>query len=177
MRTAGELAGLAVVGEGTGERLGRLQDVLFDPSNGRITGFLVKVGGLLSKPHLLPILFVRRLGQDAVLVEQGRILEEVASDPVYPDSLNAHSLDNRPVLDDTGKFLGKVDDVLVSEDSLTVTALLFSTGFIGNLLHGKPHVPLHLVKAIGQDSIVIPSSYAEQPAATGGSPPPSPPMA
>lgn len=172
MRTAGELAGLAVVGEGTGERLGRVQDVLFDPASGRITGFLVKAGGLLSKPHLLPILYVRRLGQDAVLVEPGKILEEVNADPVYPDSLTAHSLDNRPVLDDTGKFLGKVDDVLVSEDTLTVTALLFSTGFIGNMLRGKPHVPLHIVKAIGQDSIVVPSSYAD-PTTETPAPPPS----
>lgn len=159
MRTAGQLAGLAVVGEGTGERLGRVQDVLFDPSSGQITAFLVRTGGILAKAQVLTRLFVRSLGADAVLVESGKVLEEAHADPPVPGSLSAHSLDDRPVLDDSGKLLGKVTDVLVDEAALTVTALQLSTGLLEAVLHGKTHIPLPVVKAIGADSIVVPASW------------------
>lgn len=159
MKTGGELSGLAVVTEGTGDRLGRVQDVLFDPGSGRITAFLVHPGGLFAKPQVLPRLFMRRLGSDALLVEPGKVLEDAATDPAVEGSQHGRALDGRPVLDDAGKFLGRVDDVLVDEENLAVPALLLGTNLIDTMLHGKPRIPLAAVKAFGQDSIVVPASY------------------
>jgi uncharacterized protein YrrD len=159
MQTAGAMAGLAVVGEGSGDRLGRVQDVLFDQSSGRVTGFLVHPGGLFAKLQVLPRLYVRSIGTDALLVEPGKVLEEAKGEPIVEGSLSAHSLDGRPVLDDTGKYLGKVGDVLVDESGPSVSALLLDTGLIAGVLHGKPRIPFGVVKAFGQDSIVVPASY------------------
>lgn len=159
MRTAGELSGLAVVGEGSGDKLGKIQDVLFEAGSGSVTAFLVHPGGLFAKALLLPRLAVRAVGADALLVEQGKVLEEVKSEPALPGSLSVNSLDGRPVLDDTGKFLGKTTDAVLSEDGLTVAAIQYSSGVLDSLLHGKQSVPLSVIKAIGADSIVIPASY------------------
>ncbi|MBC8104731.1 MAG: PRC-barrel domain-containing protein [Cytophagales bacterium] len=161
MRTLGELSGLAVVGEGSGNKLGRIDDLLFESGTGEITAFLVHPGGLFHKAQLLPRLAVRALGTDALLVEQGHVLEDVTSEPALPGSLSAKSLDGRPILDDTGKYLGKASDVLVAEDTLTVTAVQYSTGVIASVLHGRPTVPFSVIKAIGADSIVVPVSAAE----------------
>ncbi len=159
MRTAGELSGLAVVGEGSGDKLGKLQDVLFEASSGRVTAFLVHPGGLFAKALLLPSLAVRSVGADAVLVEQGHVMEEIKSEPALPGSLSVKSLDGRPILDDTGKVLGKTTDVVLTGDGLSVAAIQYSTGVIDSILHGKPTIPLNVIKAIGEASIVVPSSY------------------
>lgn len=159
MRTAGELSGLAVVGEGSGDKLGKVQDVLFEASSGSVTAFLVHPGGLFAKTLLLPSLAVRAVGADAILAEQGHVLEEIKSEPALPGSLSIKSLDGRPVLDDTGKVLGKATDAVLTDDGLSVAAIQYSSGMIDSLLHGKSAIPLNVVKAIGADSIVVPASY------------------
>ena len=159
MGTAGELSGLAVVSEGSGDKLGKVQDVLFEASSGTVTGFLVHPGGLFAKTLLLPRLAVRTVGTDALLVEQGHVLDEIKSEPALPGSLSVSSLDGRPVLDDTGKYLGKTTDVVLTSDSLSVAEIQYSSGVISSVLHGKPTIPLNVVKAIGVDSIVVPASY------------------
>ena len=157
MRTGGEIAGLAVVREG--ERIGRVQDVLFEPNGGKITGFLVSGGGLFSRPQFLPRLMVRSLGADAVVVEPSATLEDVTKEPIVEDSVHGRSVDDRPVIDESGKLLGKVADVAVDPERLTVAALVVGTGFVDNLLRGKPHLPMDLVKHFGGDSIVASSAY------------------
>jgi uncharacterized protein YrrD len=159
MGTAGELSGLAVVSEGSGDKLGKVQDVLFEAGSGTVTAYLVHPGGLFAKSLLLPRLAVRTVGTDALLVEQGHVLQEIKAEPALPGSLSVKSLDGRPVLDDTGKYLGKITDAVLADDSLSVIALQYSGGMIDSMLHGKPAIPLNVVKAIGPDSIVVPASY------------------
>lgn len=158
MRTAGQIYGLAVVIEGTGDRVGRIQDVLFEPS-GQVSAFLIHPGGLLAKPQILPRLFVRTLGDDALLIEGGRVLEDAARDPAVENSIHARGLDNRPILDDAGKVIGKVDDIVLDEPNLAVTALVVGTSTFNAMLHGKPRIPFAMVKTIGKDSVVIPATF------------------
>ena len=169
MRTAGDLSGLAVVGEGSGSKLGKIQDVLFDPISGDITGFLVHPGGLFTKAQFLPRLAVRALGTDALMAEQGHVLQEITSEPVLSGSVSAGSLSGRPILDDAGRVLGKMTDAVLAETELSIQALQYSGGVLNAMLHGKAIIPLTVVKAIGADSIVVPASYladAEKPEAT-----------
>jgi uncharacterized protein YrrD len=187
MRTAGELVGLAVVGAATGERLGRLQDVLFEPGSGRVTAFRVRRagGGLFSRPQLLLRERVQSVGQDAVLVGEGvgnasgglgaaagegeplATLVPVTQDPPVPGSVAAHGLDGRVVLDAAGHLAGRVADVLLDDAAGSVSALLLSAGFVGDLLHGRPRtLPLSLVRAIGADSVVAEAGYDPKAAAT-----------
>ena len=159
MRSVSELKGLAVVSEGTGERLGRVHDVAFDSGTGHITGLLVDAGGLFSKAQFLPTLLVRSIGADAALVEVSAVLEDPAAALGAPGVHSAHALDGRPVLNEAGAVVGKVAGVMVDEAAKRVPALLLATGLIDNVLHGKPELPLGMVKAIGKDSLVVSSEY------------------
>ena len=73
-------------------------------------------------------------------------------------SASNRSTDDR-FSDDTGKVLGKTTDVALTGDGLSVAAIQYSTGVIDSMLHGKPTIPLNVIKAIGADSIVVPASY------------------
>jgi uncharacterized protein YrrD len=166
MQSAADLTGLAVITATTGERLGRVHDVIFDAATGQITGFMVDPGGLFTKAQLLARGLVRSLGADACIVEGGTTLEPVHADPPIPGSLAVRSLAGRPVLDQTGKHIGNVAGAVVDEPSLSVPALQITTGMLDKMLRGKHDLPLSLVQAIGPDSVIAVSAY--DPQASGG---------
>ncbi len=158
-KTGGELHGLAVMTLAGGSRLGRVHDIVFHALSGRIVGFLVDTGGLLAKPKFLSTGQVHALGADAVTVSDADALSEAPHSRADPDLLEARSLAGRAVMSEAGAALGTVKDVLVDTESLVVPSLVLATGFLENALHGRPSLPLSLVRTVGKDSLVVPSSY------------------
>lgn len=145
-----------------GERLGRLQDVVFHPSNGRVTGFLVDAGGLFAKPRFLPADQVKNLGADALTVMSDTALTDANPAVTDPDVFEAKPLEGRAVLNHAGTVLGKIFDVVVDTDALTTPEFVLATGLISNALHGKPRLPMNLVQTIGKDSVVVSDAYDPQ---------------
>ncbi len=158
-RSGAELTGLAVVTLAGGERLGRLADILFDAQTGRVAGFLVNIGGLHLHPRFLPVASVQSLGTDALTVTGADALSDRAPAPDDAAALSAKGLQGRPVLSEAGSVLGKVFDTVLDTDALSVPALLLATGILDNALHGKPHLPLALIRAVGPDSLVVANAY------------------
>ena len=157
VKTGKELSGLAVVTLTGGEKLGRVSDIVFDPNTGRITGFFVDRGGMFSKPKFLPVGDVQSLGDDALTVTSDKVLLDGPS--ALTGELAAKTAENLPVLNPAGTVLGKVSDIGVDTQSLTVSYLILATGIIGDVLHGKPHLPISAVQTVGADSVIVLDSY------------------
>ena len=157
-KTGRELAGLAVMTLTGGERLGRVADVIFHSGTGRVAGFLVDRGGLLAKHQFLAAEQIHNVGADAVTVSAADVL--LASPPAAdPSEIASNSLDGRPVLNSAGTAIGKVSDVVIDTDSLTVMSLLLATGLLDNALHGRPALPFFFIQAIGIDSVIASNDY------------------
>ncbi|MGI4791939.1 MAG: PRC-barrel domain-containing protein [Janthinobacterium lividum] len=157
VKTGRELAGLAVMTLTGGEKLGRVDDVVFDPSSGRITGFFIDRGGMFSKPKFLPAGDVKGLGDDALTLESETALLDGPS--ALTGELAAKTVENLPVLNPEGTVLGKIADIGVDTQTLTVPYLLLAAGILANALHGKPHLPLTSVQTIGADSVIVSNTY------------------
>ena len=157
IKTGKELTGLAVVALAGGEKLGRVDDVVFDPSSGRVTGFFVDRGGMFSKPKFLPAGDVQGLGDDALTVASDKALLDGPS--ALTGELAAKTAENLPVLNPAGTVLGKVSDIAVDTQSMTVPYLILATGIIGDTLHGKPHLPVSAIQTVGADSVIVSGSY------------------
>lgn len=157
MKTARELAGLAVVTLAGGERLGRVADVVFRPTTGQVAGFLVDRGGMFTKPQFLAAAQVKGLGADALTIEGSEALTEAT--PASAEDLGAKPLEGRPVLNQAGTILGKIAGVTVDTEALLVPHLLLATGLLDNALHGKPQLPLSQVQTIGADSVIVSNAY------------------
>lgn len=158
-RTGSSLSGLAVVALAGGERLGRVQDIVFHAPSGRVTGFLVNTGALLAKTHFLPAAQVQSIGADALTVPGADAFSESNPTASDPDELEGKPLEGRPVLTESGTVIGKVTDFVVDTSAMTVSALVLATGLLDNALHGRPTLPLPLVRTFGKDSLVVPDSY------------------
>ncbi len=157
VKTGRELAGLAVVTLTGGERLGRIDDIVFQAATGLVAGFLVDRGGMFSKARFLPAAQVQSLGADALTVTGEEALVEAA--PTSAEELATKTLVGRPVLNQAGTILGKVADVAVDTETLHVPYLLLATGLLENALHGKPQLPLSQVQTIGADSVIVSNTY------------------
>lgn len=157
IKTGKELSGLAVVSLTGGEKLGRVDDVVFDPSSGRVTGFFVDRGGMFSKPKFLPAGDVHGLGDDALTVASEKALLDGPS--ALTGELAAKTAENLPVLNPAGTVLGKVSDIGVDTQAMTVPYLILATGIIGDTLHGKPHLPVSAIQTVGADSVIVSASY------------------
>ena len=157
IKTGKELTGLAVVTLTGGEKLGRVDDVVFDPSSGRVTGFFVNRGGMFSKPKFLPVGDVHGLGEDALTVTSDKVLLDGPSD--LTSEIAAKTAENLPVLNPAGTVLGRVADIGIDTQSLTVPYLILATGIISDTLHGKPHLPVSAIQAVGADSVIVSAAY------------------
>ncbi len=148
-KTGRELAGLAVVTLAGGEKLGKVDGIVFNPATGRITGF--------SKPKFLPTGDVQSIGEDALTTESEASLLDGPSE--LTGELAAKTVENLPVLNPEGTVLGKVADIGVDTVNFTVPYLVLSGSLIANALHGKPHLPISAVQTVGADSVIVSSSY------------------
>jgi uncharacterized protein YrrD len=155
-RAEHDLTGLAVVALAGGERIGRIGDVIFQTSTGRITGFLIDTGGLFAKPRYLAAEHSQSLGADALTVPENDVLQDSA--PETQDTIAAKNLSGRPVLNESGAVLGKVMSYEVNDAEMTL-ALVLTLGILDSAFHHKPLLPLTVVKAIGKDSLIVPDSY------------------
>lgn len=158
-KTGREMAGMAVVTLSGGERLGRIDDVVFEPATGRVTGFMVDRGGMFSKPKFLPVGAVQSLGADAATVAGADTLLDTNPALGAAAELAAKPLEGRPVLSQAGTVLGKVSDVVLDTEARIVTSLLLTTGLLDNALHGRPALPFAHVRTIGVDSVIASNDY------------------
>jgi len=72
MRKGSDLIGKLIVAYETGERIERVEDLIFDQSGNRVLGFLVDEGGWTRRARVLPLREVQSIGVDAIVVPSKR---------------------------------------------------------------------------------------------------------
>lgn len=159
IQTGHDLAGLAVVSLTGGDRLGRIDDVIFDTAKAVIVGILVDRGGMFSKPKFLEATHVRAVGSDALTIDSETALTDYDSSALGASAQPVKPLGGRPVLTEAGSIIGKVADIAVDTDTLQVPYFVIATGLLDNTLHGKPHLPMAMVQTVGADSVIVSNSY------------------
>ncbi len=113
MIRATELSGRAVVDIDAAEKIGTVEKMILDPDGGCVAGFVVvRHGSGFTKDHiLLPASAVHAIGPDAVTIRRGDV---IVSDIERLEKLPRGSdLIGRKVVSEVGRFLGKVNDVLI----------------------------------------------------------------
>ncbi len=147
-----ELIGKSIVSANSGEKLGRVADVLLHPDSHHIVG-LVVAGGVLSSEQVLPYAEIQTLGTDAIIARSATGLitaKDWHAQPVV--AMRASSIKKMPVLTAGGRAIGDVRDILLDENG-TVDALEISGG---GLLRRRSTVSNAPGLTIGSDAVLIP---------------------
>ena len=155
-----DLIGRPVVDGSTGDDLGEIRDVIYNPVLGQITGFTLRKRGLLGRrlKDVLPVDAVVSVGTDAVMVESADALSAPEDAPSTMDADAGNDVLGDEVMTESGRKLGHVRDVIViGGKSPRVVAFEVSGGAVGDGL-----VPVGEHSAVSGNALIVPDAYEQR---------------
>jgi uncharacterized protein YrrD len=150
-----DIHGCPVISIETGQRLGTIDQIVFEPDGRKVAAFTVQsntVGGIISpeQPTASWLLAgdVHAIGPDAVTVTNPENLRETIE---RKDYLLAGDLVRRKVVTEGGALIGDVAAIHFDPQSLAVTDVEISRGFFKS----NPQIGFDHVVTVGHDVIVV----------------------
>lgn len=152
-RDAKDLVSLPVVATAEGRELGRVKDVLFDPSEQQLVGLMVSPSSGADTSMFVARQRIRGIGGDAVTVDAADALVPVASDERARTIVesNIHFTGTK-VLTESGDSLGKIDAIIVDDEG-QISGYRASTGVLK--FNEKNEIRRDQVIKVGEDAIIV----------------------
>ncbi len=148
-----DVIGLDVVVAETGERLGRVEDVLVTHPAGRVMAFLLEGGG--GEAAVFPFEEVRAVGRGAVLVEAGAAPLLTRRKGRLRVLLQRHrGVMGLRLLGAGGEDLGTIEDLDFDPVTGRVTGYEVSGGLLEDLRAGRRFLPVAPGMVFGPDAVV-----------------------
>ena len=153
-RDASEFMSMPIFATAEGKEVGKVKDILFDPSQQALLGLMVTTNGKGDALMFLQRQFIRGIGKDAITVESVTSLQpfetQVRANEVVESGI---CLPGKNVITEGGDALGKVE-------GYTTTA--------GKLGFGdKNEISARRVLTIGEDAMIVSQSALGQQAPMG----------
>jgi uncharacterized protein YrrD len=174
------LRGRAVVDLDHAEKVGRIDRIVLDPDARQVAAFLVSRGTSLTgdSVHMtVPASAVHAIGPDALTIHRGHTTDAAVMDRI--ESLPKTSdLIGRTVVSEGGRFLGKIDDVLIRRDDGHIVGYTLGAADLLKkleaLVRGGRKTPAPYLRAdaelrTGKDLIVAPEGSVSDANASGES--------
>lgn len=131
MQKASEIIGRAVVAREGAEDVGKIKDLVVDPSGRQVLGFVVGEG-LLKSTKVAPWMGIQAIGPDSVIVSASTSIVKVAEAPDIKAVLDKDlSIRGLRLQTTDGKDLGKIDDFQFDEKTGAVLGYELSGGIFG----------------------------------------------
>lgn len=143
MTRLSEAAGRPVISRASAERLGDLKHVVVDPATRRITA--IHVAGRRSRARLVDWSAIVGFGPDGIVVEDDVAAREPVDERERAVASGHLDLEGRLVLDDGGRALGPVEDVVFDS----------STGEVEAIAAGGDEVEAARLRAIGPHCVIV----------------------
>lgn len=135
--------GRPVISRASAERVGDLRHVVVDVAARRITA--LHVGGRKKRAELVDWSAIIGFGPDGIVIDDDAALRGPSGDREREVVSGRLDLDGRLVLDDSGRALGVLEDVLFDE----------SSGEIGEFVADGHPVGAERLRAIGPYCVIV----------------------
>ncbi|OGD57184.1 hypothetical protein A2V71_02065 [Candidatus Berkelbacteria bacterium RBG_13_40_8] len=129
---AKKLMGMPVAAMDTQSKIGEIREIIVDPENGRLLGFLIKEGGIFSSNKVLSAVDIREWDPNGIVTESVENLVPPQEIIRINDILKQKIfLIGMPAKTESGKSLGNVEDLLIDADASCV-AKYYLKDLLGN---------------------------------------------
>jgi len=129
---AKKILGLPVAAVDTESRIGEVRQILIEPENGALLGFLVQTGGILSPKKVLSAVDIREWDPNGLVTESIDNLVPPVEIVRIKEVLDKNIiLIGMPAKTESGKRLGSVEDLLIDTDTNSV-AKYYLKDLLGN---------------------------------------------
>ncbi len=152
MRRGTDLIGKIVVAYNTGERIERIQDLIFDQQSDRLLGLLVDDGSLFRSARVIPFAQVQAIGLNAVIVPSKAAVVKIKKAPEIRAIVKRNNvLKGTRILTTNGRDLGTMIDLYFDEQTGVVEGYEVSGGLFADAYSGRSFVPANNTLKIGEN--------------------------
>jgi uncharacterized protein YrrD len=153
LRTFSSVKGLSVFDVETGQELGVVEDLCFQPE-GEIQGVVMDIKGFLKRDKIIPIPSIASFGPDGLMVSKG--LEFKPKTKEHRSIQHSHKgIIGKPLLTAEGEKLGLIEDVYFKEEVGTIIGYEVTDGFFADMTEGRKVIKTKSPAVIGETSIVV----------------------
>ena len=149
---AADIKGRAVISVATGARLGRVEDVLLDPTAPAIAAFRVSADG---QEALIPFAQVQSLGSDAVMVPGDDVAQWATTSSAAEGLVSFNALKHFKVVDEAGTFLGTPKSLALEPGDGRLRQLDVHKGGVLGMGGETTTIPGGGIASVGADVIVV----------------------
>lgn len=157
MKKGRAIIGLNVLEEKEGMHLGKVIDILYTGSEGRVIGLMVETAGAsLPEMRFVQLTKVKEITKEAVFIESKDALQAPQCLKNNDEaSFSAALLSGQHIYSELGKEKGIIKDVLIDLTSGKVEGYQVSGGIIADLVSGRNVIPVSDVITMGKDMIIM----------------------
>ena len=149
-----KFVGLPVIELENQLRVATTHDIVVEPKSGKVLGFLVKTGGLMPKEQLVSSHDLAQLLPTALLIHNAdkvtEIDEVIRIEELYKKRFG---LISKRVRTKSGKHIGRVEDFLISTDSMMLFKLYLRHMFSDRI------IPFTAIIKIDQREIIVKDDF------------------
>jgi uncharacterized protein YrrD len=162
MRKGSDIIGKPIVAYDTGEKVGRVRDLIFDQERNYLVALLVQEGGFMSDAKVLSLAEIKSIGMDAAIVGGADKIVPAKSDPNIAKILARNNIMNGThIMTVSGQDLGRMVDLYFDETTGAIEGYEVSGGIFADAYSGRSFVPAVQTLRIGQDYAFVPGMVAD----------------
>lgn len=146
--------GLRVVTTKEGNEAGKVDDLVVDPDQKKVSWLRLHSGGLFGNRQWVPVEAVHSVGDDVVTINSEADLLVAPNAPEAEALVSAQrGLIGNKVVTEGGERLGEIVDYEFTPDTFALTNLFVSPSM--NLFGRLLTIPADQVLTIGQDAVIV----------------------
>ncbi len=153
------LKGMAIVSITEGTRLGRVDDLWIDTTQRSVVALQCSDQ---RKRFIVPFPLIRNIGQDAITVESSQVTQVDGHSAPTPGTLRLDDFLKLKVVDESGAFVGNVNQVDIDVASGQLLSINAHKGGMLGLGGTTTAIPAEQIRAVGQELVTV--AIGEQPA-------------
>lgn len=157
------LKGIAVVSIEHGEKVGTVDNMVFDLEARKVLAFKIRKSSMpRSGKMLLSFNDIRSIGPDAVMIENKDCLRNEKKDRDFHNRPDLSALSGLRVVTRDGTFVGNLATVQFDTKTGHLNAIETTGGGFIDILRRNQVIEISEVVSIGTDVVVVPDSYAPE---------------
>ncbi|KXS42492.1 MULTISPECIES: PRC-barrel domain-containing protein [unclassified Candidatus Frackibacter] len=149
-----EIIDLPVINLQTGEEIGAIEDVVFDPEEKRIVGLIINNKSLFQGSRMIAYEELHSVGEDAVTIEDDSVLTKLDDTKEFLTGPNGSVIGSRVVTDD-GKELGNIEDIILDSTNGQINGYEITDGLVQDILDGRGRLQVSDDLKYGKDVVIV----------------------
>lgn len=161
MRRGSDAFGRSVITYDTGERIARVEDLIFAESSNQIVGLLIAESRLFSSARVIPFHSIQAFGPDVIVVPDKSAVKRLEQLPKIEQLLKHNNvLKGTRIMTTNGRNLGTMVDLYFDDQTGEVEGYDVSGGLFADAYSGRSFVPAPQTLKIGKDVAFVPPEVA-----------------